>query len=133
MSIQPPIYNGIESMTKFMRRIDDFKIRLNEDRYMVIIHFINEWLRMMDQFKYRSLTEFKNINEQDLLADPEHNLNTLNNFKTKFNEIFGFDIKIKKNSTKQNITVLREALKTIDYKLVKHKSKKYCRYTICTK
>lgn len=85
--IEPPIYDGKESIPSYTRRIEAYKASIKFEKYDIILDFINEWLNQ--EKKLTSLSDFKNVSEKLLLKDPKHNRDLLrkhsNNLIKNFN------------------------------------------------
>jgi hypothetical protein len=126
-------YDGKESLTKYLRRVELFKLQLQENKYKLLLEFINKWLNT----KYKSLTEFANISEEALLSDTKHNRDILRQYSEKIIK----ELNIKPNNVdeetdseeikdKHIIYFLSHALSAIDYKLSNKSFKNVTYYTI---
>ena len=69
--MEPPKYeNG--SVNEYLRKVQEFKIKLNNEKYNKILLFINKILKLNGDLRYNSLLKFKNINENVLFNDTQH-------------------------------------------------------------
>lgn len=86
--IIPPIYDGKESMTKYMLKFEKYRSQISKKKYTIVLNFINE----LTCSKYKSLTEFKNVKEITLLQNKKHNFDSMNKFKEIYGKEFGFNL-----------------------------------------
>lgn len=123
--IQVPKYDGKESLTKYLRRVDAFKLKLQEDKYRLLLNFINDWLKLSKEFKLKSLGDFINMEESILLKDPSHNRDILRKYSDtiikKLNVKFDVDEDTLSDDIddKYIITFLSKALTSIDFTMNK--------------
>ena len=69
--MEPPKYdNG--SVNEYLRKVQEFKIKLNNEKYNKILGFINKILKLEGDLKFNSLLKFKNISEKVLFNDTQH-------------------------------------------------------------
>ena len=69
--MEPPKYeNG--SVNEYLRKVQEFKIKLNNEKYNRILGFINKILKLEGDLKYNSLLKFKNISEKVFFNDTQH-------------------------------------------------------------
>lgn len=131
-----PKYDGKESITKYMRRVETFKLKLVEDKYNLLLDFINEFLGLIDNNRLKSLTDFKNMSETRLLKDPRNNRKVLrkysddiiNRLQVKFNVEDDTDSDEIKD--KYILYFLSKSLVSINYSLTYRKYKDEVYYTI---
>jgi hypothetical protein len=134
-----PKYNGNESLTKYMRRLEDYKIMVNQERYNIILDFVNSWLKLEDINKYTSLMEFKDITERRLLIDLKHNRKLLRDHSDRIINELGITISVDEETAsdeitdKYIITFLTKALASIDYTLTHKSTARNVFYTIKSK
>lgn len=115
-------YNQAESISKYIRKAIKFNMRLNQEKYNIILNFINDILNLYDPSeKYKSLLEIKLINF------PDNNTDIINQYSNLFKIKFGLKLDPKKYNL---IAILKNILKNIDYYLTEKiiKNKNY--YTI---
>ncbi len=122
-SITVPKYDGKESLTKYLRRVDVFKLKLCEDKYKLLLNFINEWLKLSKEFKLKSLGDFVNINEKLLLNDTKHNRDILRKYSDKIIKELNVKFDISDETASDDIEdtyiiqFLSKALASIDFTL----------------
>lgn len=85
-----PVYNNKETVNQYMRRVQQYTIKLQEDKYNTILGFINAWLNQ----KYESLVEFKNISESTLLTDTKKNRDVVRQYSKQLQEKFNTDLTV---------------------------------------
>ena len=69
--MEPPKYeNG--SVNEYLRKVQEFKIKLNNEKYNKILLFINKILKLNGDLRYNSLLKFKNVSENVLFNDTQH-------------------------------------------------------------
>lgn len=118
-----PKINDGEDITSYLKRLEEYKLSLIQDKYIVLLEFINSWLGK----SFKSLSEFKNISETILLKDLKHNRKTLRTFSKKLNKIFNKSFSVEDDTDSDEITdkyiiyVLTKLLVTINYTLVSKK------------
>lgn len=131
-----PQYDGTESLTKYLRRLEDFKLLIKQEKYNLILEFINAWLKLREESKFRSLTEFKDISERTLLLDLKHNRKILRQYSDHMIKKLNIQFNVNEEtdsdeiSDKYIITFLTRALSTIDYTLTHRITKINTFYTI---
>lgn len=87
--IQVPVYDRNESVTAYLRRVEEYKLLVKKEKYDIVLEFINKWLKYTtEETKIKSLTDFKNILEEDLLKDKKNNIQVINQYAEKFKELF---------------------------------------------
>lgn len=69
---------------KILANAIDLEYKINQDKYNIILSFLNELLQLQNN-KFIRITQFKNINQKYLLAT-EENLELINNYIDKFNQ-----------------------------------------------
>jgi hypothetical protein len=128
-----PVYNPKESINKFIDRAESYMRNLQQNKYNVVLNFINEWLNI----NLKSLTEFKNIREITLLKNINHNKTIVEKHISIFNSTFGIELNITKNDIDDLddgyiIDLLKHVLKLLklDYKLIKINKNNVIVYTI---
>lgn len=132
---QIPIYDGKESITKFMQKIEMFKTIIFQDKYNNILKFINEWLNT----DYKSLILFKNKLENDLLKNEKQNRNLCRIYSDLFEKKFGVDLTVSLDTDSDEINnkyiiyLLMKMLNTIEYTLYKKEIKNKIYYSIIKK
>jgi len=118
--IKAPIYDTTESLTQYLRKVENFELQLKKEKYDFLLEFINKWLKLDDNIKLQSLCSFRNIYENKLLSDITHNNNILKMYSSKIKCILNInidDIDIENIKDKYIIYFIRKALTTINYKL----------------
>ena len=131
-----PQYDGKSSITLYLQKVEAYKITLQKDRYTLILKFINEWLKLTDKYKYKSLLEFKNIDEMILIADEKHNAHIIKKYIKDLEKAFNVNFTVTDETDtdeikeKYIIFVVTKALSTIDYTLSYKTSKGETCYTI---
>ena len=129
--IEPPKFNESMTYCQYQRLVDKHKLKVNEQKYNLILNIINDWLDLKDS-KFTQLTSFKNMDEENLL---QHNGNDiLIKYQEKIKIILELDIKLNSKNKKYILFVLMKALNKIDYRLTsKHDDEDNILYTIYKK
>ena len=134
-----PEYDGSESLTKYLSRMKDLRIKNNACKYEKILEFLNNWLEKY-KIKLKSLTDFKKISENLLLSDEIYNKKILDKYYTSLSNYLDINDtnqdsddldteeyeKMEKEYLMRNniISFIKEILTTIDYTLIINKIKK---------
>lgn len=133
-----PIYDGKETMTQYMRRVDAFEISIKKRKYDIILDFINIAVAPL-KLKYTSLLDFKKVSETSFIVkNAIHNKKIIKKYSAKIYKSLNIDIDEKeveeeseKSEREENdepeeeiigkeiIVFLRRVLDTIDYSIVK--------------
>jgi hypothetical protein len=130
-----PIYKG-GSMTKFLREMEKFTNQLNQDRYNIVINFVNDWLRLKDDNRILALSQFNAIPETRLLKTPKHNRKVIRKYTNIFKQQLNVDLSVTDETDSDEIKdkyiiyVTRRILSSIDYKLYSFKNKNIIYYSI---
>ena len=137
--IQPPIYDDTKTVYEYVKELERYNLKINEDKYNKILKFINK-LTCRYKIKYLALMNFKNIT---YLTDTTHNnkilkengaqllidLNIQNNQNNQNNNNQNNEKKENKKHTyidfdnldeESLIIFLRKILQTINYTLIKN-------------
>lgn len=115
-------YDGKESITQYMRRVEKFKAVLVNEKYNKLIEFVNKWLKLEGKKKITSLTDFRWITEETLLDDEENNAELLDSYHDLFINEFNLKINEKNKKNEYIIDVFRRAINSMGYSL-RHKQK----------
>lgn len=97
----------------------ELEVELYEDKYNLILEFINEFLKSYN-FSYIRLTQLKNINNKYFIATNE-NIDILNTYVDKFIDN-KFILNKKSKCIHNPIYVIKNVLNQIKYKLKKTKN-----------
>lgn len=124
-NILPPSYdrNGTETISQYQRRIRDFQVALSTERYNATLEFINQWLKLKNR-KFKSLLDFKKIQESVLLKDTKHNRSILRAHAEKIMNLCKLEAKIDEETESEEIDdmyifkFVRQVLHTFEYTLV---------------
>lgn len=136
--MEVPIIKDNESVNDYLRRVEKYKHSIINEKYNILLNFLNSWLKLQDNTKRNSLTQFRNISEYNLFRDQKNNTKLLNEYKDKFKKVFDIDVEyndtIKKEKDKKDskpeydcykpnyiLSVFSNSIKLIDYKLIKIK------------
>jgi len=131
-NLEVPIYNKKETINQYMKRVEIYTMKLQEDKYDVILEFVNLWTNTI----YTSLSEFKNIPETILLKNAKHNRDLVRKYSDIFQNRFGVDLRvgIETDSDEINdryiIYLLIRMLNIINYTLIKRELGKKTLYSI---
>lgn len=90
ISMEPPTYDGKESVNKYLRRVEKYKIFVLEEKYNLILEFVNSWLKT----NYTCLTDLKNYSETDMLKDPKFNRTIVRKYCEIFQEKFDINLSV---------------------------------------
>jgi len=135
---QLPEYDGSESLTKYLCRMNDLRMEMNTHKYDKILEFMNLWLEKY-KIKLKSLTDFKKIKETTILSDEVHNKKILdkyydsvysyldignNNYDSDNSSTDEYDKLEREYNIKNNIlSFIKEILTSINYTLILSKVK----------
>lgn len=131
-SLEVPIYDKREPLTKYMKRVERYTMKLQEDKYNLILEFTNAWINTI----YTSLSEFKNIPETILLKDDKHNRAIVRKYSDLFKEKFEVDLSVGMETDSDEINdkyiiyLLIKMLNLLDYTLIKREIGKKTLYSI---
>jgi hypothetical protein len=121
--ISYPIYDGKETMTQWLRKIQLFEVRMKSDKYNKILDFMNILLTPYE-IKLCSLSDFKNISSKKITKDIIHNKRTLRKYGKKLAAELCVDVNAPEldDDTEdieedQIIKFIRSILKSIEYSL----------------
>ena len=151
--MEPPTIKPKESVNDYLRRLDQYDIYINKEKYNFLLDFINSWLKLKDETKRNSLTKFISITENNFYRDVNNNEKLIDNNKLKFKKLFGIDVekinqerkiknqkkdkdddKTKKNKRKYDKYLIKNivtiALSYIKYKMISSKRGKETYLTI---
>jgi len=99
-SYEVPKFNINDSVSKYIIKVENYKIKLLKEKYDIVINFLNEWI-----FKnYKSLTDFKNINEEILLKNKKHNHAIARKYSDIFENKFNIDLSVDAATDSDDIT-----------------------------
>ena len=129
--IEPPKYDESMSFSKYARLVEKYKIKVNEQKYNLILDMINDWLELKDKDRLTELTGFKQMDESDLLEHDGHAI--LIKYQEKIKVILEIDMKLNSKNKKYIFFVLIKALNKIDYRLTSRQSDDGILYTIYKK
>ena len=124
--MEPPKYDGKESINKYMRKVEEYRLKLLEDKYSLILEFINDLMQAPEQDRLKSLSDFTNISEDIILRDLKHNRQILRKYGNLIIEKLNvkFDVDEETNSDEIEdyyiFYFLSKVLSSIDYRLVKN-------------
>lgn len=131
-NIEAPIYDGNETINQYIKRVERFKNKIVEEKYNVILEFVNSWLDK----KYTSLSDFKNIYEEILLKNSKHNREIVRKYCDIFQNKFEVDLSIGLETDSDEINdryiiyLLMKMLGIIGYSLTKRNYGNKIAYTI---
>jgi hypothetical protein len=121
--VNVPIYDGKESLTKFLRKVEAYNIYMKQEKYQKILNFLNEWMKPYN-LNMSSLTEFKNISAERILSDNKHNKRILKKYSKKLIDELNLVIDCPNDETDTDeigeneiIVFVRCILKSIDYSI----------------
>lgn len=95
-------YDGEESIEEYIRRVEEYKVKIITEKYDVVLNFLNELLKLGSVHKFKSLREFKRIKEEDICKNSSHNLEVIQKYSKKFKKKLGLTFKLKKNKRKKS-------------------------------
>ena len=98
----------------------------NKEKYELILNFINDLIK--PEKIYLKITQFKNIN-QSLLQPSDDNLQIINNYFNKFNQI-GLKLNVK---NKNPIYIIKRISNKLGYSFIKKEINDITYYTILYK
>jgi hypothetical protein len=73
-----PVFNGKETTTQFLRRVEEFNLKIKLEKYNLILEFVNTLVKgnsLVDYKGYASLTDFKNVPASKLTLDNKCSIN----------------------------------------------------------
>ena len=127
-----PTLNIGESNNSFVDRLNNYHYFLKQEKYNVLLNFINEWLLT----NFKSLSEFKKISSTTLLKDDKHNNKMLKTYSKKLSEMFKLKISVDEDTLSDEIQnnyiifILTKLLKNIGYSLISRKISDNLYYSI---
>lgn len=119
-----PQFKSGESVTSYLRRVEQFKLKVIQDKYNLLLEFVNEWLK--NEEKFSSLIEFVKMPESKLLHDLKHNRDILRKYSdeiiNKLNPKFDIDDETASDEIDDSYIIhfFSRACAAIDYKLVRY-------------
>lgn len=134
--MEPPKYVEKESINEYLRKVDVYKLYLKKHEYNKILLFLNKLLNLREECYFKSLLEFKKINDNDIFKNKNFLLNFLKENGNSFNKDYGigFKINIFYNKDKINniylLNFINNLLTKIGYVLTEYKSNKIKYYKI---
>lgn len=117
-----PLYDGKETITQFIRRVNDFELLHKKPKYDIILEFINALINS----KYSSLTEFNNIPLYDITM----NIKIVDQYVIKLANILNIDILELTQNSVDIINLLHKILNSIGYSLIEKKINNQLVYSI---
>lgn len=120
-SLEYPVYNKLESVTKYLRKVESFKNNVLKEKYDMVIRFLNEWTNL----NIKSLTDFQNMNENDLLKNQKHIHGVVRKYSEIFEKTFKIDLSVDDSTDSDDIKdkyiifILSKVLIDLDYNLSK--------------
>jgi len=129
--MNPPTYEN-ESITKYLQKVESYKEYLIKDKYCIILNFVNDWLKLSNKLRLKSLTEFKNIAETDLIND-DHNQDIIEKHRDKIQTIINLSLSVNTAGQDDNnfmILLVSKMLSSIGYYLHKRENRGSFYYTI---
>lgn len=127
-----PVYSSKETVNQYMRRVQQYTIKLQEGKYNIILNFINAWLNQ----KYESLVEFKNIPESTLLADNKKNRDIVRQYSKQLQETFNTDLTVDMGTDSDEINdkyiiyLTMKLLSLMNYTLMRREINNKILYTV---
>ena len=127
-----PNYEHNMSIYDYNQQIEQFKLAFFNDKYNLILKFINVWLDSDETYKLKTLREFKNISKSYLLRNLEHNKEILRKYSKEIKE--KLNLKCNINYTDNDKIKIKDgyilyfisrALNKIDYKFSIKKTNYY--------
>lgn len=88
------VYDGKESVTQYLKRAEEFKMKIIKDKYDDVINFLNDFLNLKGDSRYRSLTDFKNISEKKFFKDKKHTIEIITKYENVLKKQFRLDTAI---------------------------------------
>ena len=85
-------YDDKEKLITYMKRADKFKFDNINNNYTIILNFINEWLKLGKFAKISSLTEFKYMSRNKILADFDYCRKIIKKYEETFKDNFDINI-----------------------------------------
>jgi len=139
-----PTYEPHMTIYEYKLQVEQFKLALLKDKYNLVLRFINNWLDSDKKNKgstgrqLKTLREFKNISESQLLKNPKHNRKMLRKYSKEIKQTLDFEFSIDDDTDSEEIKdsyvlyFISRALDKIGYKFsmkrIKYADENY--YTI---
>ncbi len=132
MALDKLEYNDGESITQYLRRVEEYKASLanTDNRYDKLVEFTNKWLKLKDKNKMTSLIEFRWISEETLLEDEENNAELLHDYHDLFVNDFNLKINEKNKKNEYIIDIFKRAINSLSYSLRHTKKGQITYYTV---
>lgn len=125
------------TISQYLKHVEKYELYLKKDKYNIILDFVNKWLNYeSENAKLKSLTEFKNIRQNILLEDPEHNRKILKDNNKNLKKVFNCNFAIDDETDDDDITdkyiiyVVTKMLASIKFTLTHKKVGKKIFYSI---
>lgn len=131
--MEPVKYVG-QDVNDYIMDIEKYRLKLQNDSYNLILEYVNELMQMKK--KYKSLTEFKFIDEKNILKDQTHCHKIVRSYSQKLEKQLKITLSVDEETDsddikdKYPIQILKDTLKAIGYKLINKTSGSNIVYTI---
>ena len=120
MAAKCPAYTPEISLAEYQRRLEEHRILINQNKYDLILEFINKMLDLEDQVKYKNLRNIR-LNISNIENNKIHIHDVLIKYKDKLEEQFDITINPEKKHVSYALHILSKVLRRIDYKMIKLK------------
>jgi len=125
------------SLKRRMEKINDMIMSLKQDKFDLLLEFINKWLKLTGKDSLRELTKFRYISERDLIKNKKYNCNLVREYADKFKDVFGLNLSIDSTSPNNTIKkkyilhIIRKSLKYVNHVLRSKTIRGEIYYSIC--
>jgi molecular chaperone GrpE (heat shock protein) len=120
MAAKTPLYTPDISLAEYQRRLEDYRISIDQNKYDVILNFINDLLDLEDNVKYKNLRNIR-LNISNLENKKEHITDTVLKYQEELENTFNITVNPDKKNIKYALYILSKILKVLDYKMIKMK------------
>ena len=93
-STSPPKYDSSMTVNQYFKLVEAYKRQIVDNKYDLLLEFINCWLKYEGKYKLNTLKEFKKIPESLLLKNPKHNRKLLKKYSKKIKKEFNITFHI---------------------------------------
>jgi hypothetical protein len=125
-----PKYDGKESISIYEKKVAAYTTKLMENKYNVILKFINELMSKNDENMYKSLIQFKKVSRTKLSKNLKKSKEVIKKYIQFFKNDLRLDFDDSFNDVNYIVYCLTKILKAIGYKFVKYQDNKDTYYTI---
>lgn len=131
------IYDHGISIRDHIRTADNLLTTLKQDKYDLLLEFINKWLKLEGDKRLKELSKFRYISERDLTKNKKYNCNLIREYIDRLKDKLGVDLPINKDTPDSKIKrkyilhIVRKCAIRVDYILRSKNIKDEKYYSLC--